>query len=247
MKIACQSDIGKVRTKNEDSVGYFINQAGVVFAIVADGLGAYQGGEVASEMAVFHLGKAFEQTAFSQSANAISWLEEQINLENQKILLTAQQNQNLTGMATTLVVALIFQDEIILANLGDSRGYLLRDDQFVQLTEDHSLVNELVKLGEISKEQARNHPQKNKITRTLGIYDNPRLDVKFFEAQANDIVLLCSDGLTNMLADEEITAILLQETTLKQKVNKLIAAANTAGGKDNITVLLCQLTKEDSV
>lgn len=247
MEIACRSDIGKVRQKNEDSVGYFKNQAGIVFAIVADGLGAYQGGEVASEMAVFHLGKAFEQTTFTKPANAVAWLEEQTNRENQQILITAQQDQKLAGMATTLVCALIFEDEIILANLGDSRGYLLRDDQFVQLTEDHSLVNELVKLGEISKEQARNHPQKNKITRTLGIYDNPRLDVKFFEAKADDVVLLCSDGLTNMLSDKEITTLLLQPSTLQYKVDALVQAANDAGGKDNITVLLCRLAKEDSV
>ncbi|WP_178196634.1 Stp1/IreP family PP2C-type Ser/Thr phosphatase [Ligilactobacillus sp. Marseille-Q7487] len=244
MEFVYQSDIGQKRTKNEDSCGYFINQKGLALALVADGLGAYQAGEIASKNAVSHLGEKFEKTDFETTSQATVWLEKQTEIENQDLLLQASQNQDLTGMATTLVGALILPDEIIVANLGDSRCYLLRDNQITQLTEDHSFVNELVKRGEISKEEAKTHPNKNLIMRTLGVDEKAHLDIKFLEGQAQDILLLCTDGLTNMVDDQEISTILSSDTPLEAKAKELVRQANQAGGLDNITVLLCRLDKE---
>ena len=247
MDIAYQSDVGRAREKNEDSVDYFKNKAGIIFAIVADGLGGHQGGEVASEMAVSHLGYQFEQTNFEELQEAIIWLENSVKYENEMILKRADQYHDLNGMGTTLVCVLIFDDRFALANIGDSRGYILRKGKLSQLTEDHSLVNELVKRGEISAEEARNHPQKNIITRTLGISDVAKLDINTFTIQADDYILLCSDGLTNMLTNDQMQEIVKDsKLSLTAKCQKLIENANAAGGLDNITLLLMHLDREVS-
>ncbi|MCP0886997.1 Stp1/IreP family PP2C-type Ser/Thr phosphatase [Ligilactobacillus sp. WILCCON 0076] len=247
MDIAYQSDVGRAREKNEDSVGYFKNKAGVIFAIVADGLGGHQGGEVASEMAVSHLGYQFEQTNFEDLQKAIFWLENSAKYENEMILKRADQYYDLNGMGTTLVCVLVFKDSFVLANIGDSRGYLLREGKLSQLTEDHSLVNELVKRGEISAEEARNHPQKNIITRTLGISNAAKLDINSFAIQKDDYILLCSDGLTNMLTNDQLQDVVKDKNlSLTSKCQKLIKSANAAGGSDNITLLLMHLDREVS-
>ena len=238
MELSFKTDIGKLRQKNEDYVGIFTNQAQVKFAVVADGLGGYQGGDVASEMAVSHLGHFFEATNFILPEIGAKWLEDEVKKENQLILKRASQFQDLNGMGTTLVCALFFADQAVLANIGDSRGYLLRAGKIFQLTEDHSLVNELVKRGEISSEQARHHPQKNIITRTLGISAEVVLDKHLVKLKANDQLLLCTDGLTNMLDDSQIKEVLQQPISLETKCELLISQANEAGGKDNITALL---------
>lgn len=232
-----KSDIGQVRQRNEDYVGLFKNQAGIRFAVVADGLGGHRGGDVASEMAVSHLGYQFETTKFTDPHVGAKWLEQQVKQENQLILQRANQFSDLSGMGTTLVCALFFGKQAVLANIGDSRGYLLRDKKLFQLTEDHSLVNELVKHGQISSEEARHHPQKNIITRTLGVSDEAVLDQQLIELQAGDLLLLCTDGLTNMLEDSQLLKILQSPVSLADKCEILIRQANAAGGKDNITVL----------
>jgi protein phosphatase len=241
VEFSFKTDIGKLRQRNEDYVGIFTNQAQVKFAVVADGLGGYQGGDVASEMAVSHLGHFFETTNFVLPEIGAKWLEDEVKKENQLILKRASQFQDLNGMGTTLVCALFFTNQAVLANIGDSRGYLLRDSKLFQLTEDHSLVNELVKRGEISFEQARHHPQKNIITRTLGISTEAVLDEHLVELKEDDQLLLCTDGLTNMLADSQIKEVLQQPISLQTKCELLISQANEAGGKDNITALLAAI------
>lgn len=243
MQIAYTSDVGKERKVNEDRVAVFKNKSQATFAIVADGLGGHLGGEVASEMAVSHLGYLFEQTTLNDAISAITWLKAQVIVENTSILKRADQYHDLAGMGTTLVCALLFEDEYAIANIGDSRAYVWHEGSFKQLTEDHSYVNELVKRGEISKEEAKHHPHKNIITRTLGVSKQAQIDTKVYRKVAGDILLLCSDGLTNMLDDDQIKTILESGLPLEKRCDQLITQANLAGGTDNITALLIQIDK----
>ncbi|MFT9223544.1 Stp1/IreP family PP2C-type Ser/Thr phosphatase [Liquorilactobacillus satsumensis] len=247
MIFAYQSDIGKIRKRNEDYVGVFQNKQEIQFAVVADGLGGHKGGDVASEMAVSHLGFRFEETTFSTLQEGARWLVEEVNRENTLILERAQQYEDLNDMGTTLVCALFFGTEFLLANIGDSRGYLLRKNELIQVTEDHSLVNELLKRGQISSEEAKHHPQKNIVTRTLGVSGNATLDEKVIELQSTDMLLLCTDGLTNMLEDAEIEKVLQSDAQLDEKCQLLIAQANKAGGSDNITLLLARAATHGEV
>ncbi|CAM3101632.1 Stp1/IreP family PP2C-type Ser/Thr phosphatase [Lactiplantibacillus plajomi] len=245
MDFAYRSDIGQQREENEDYVGVFQNKAGINFAIVADGIGGHQGGDVASEMAVSHMGYRFENTHFDQPEDAVKWLSNEVQDENQHIIEKAREFSDLNGMGTTMVAALLFDDQFLVANLGDSRGYLFRNGALHQLTEDHSLVNELVKRGEISEEQARKHPQKNIITRTLGISPDADIDTSLFKMELGDQLLLCSDGLTNMVPDDQLAKVLAdQHQTATEKCETLIKMANTAGGFDNITALIVAVDGE---
>lgn len=238
MEVAYRTSIGKQRNDNEDYVDVFTNQAGKHLAIIADGIGGHQGGDVASAMAVSHLGHEFEQTTLATPEAAQKWIATEITAENQSIIDKSNQFADLNGMGTTLVAALYFTEEVVIANIGDSRAYLMRDGELRQLTEDHSLVNELVKRGEISRQAARHHPQKNVIIRSLGISDDARFDLNTYPLVLGDQLLMCTDGLTNMVDDQQIQAVLTSERTPKEKCDQLIDMANAAGGLDNITVLL---------
>lgn len=238
MKFAYRTDIGHRRNNNQDSVGVFKNAAGAQIAIVADGMGGHQGGDVASEMVVSHLGRTFETNQSKTIDELIRWLVFELNSENQRILEKALHHTDLNGMGTTFVAVLMTGDTYIVANIGDSRCYRYRDHNLKQLTEDHSLVNELVKHGDISPEDAKHHPQKNLITRSLGISKDVDADVTIYHSYAGDYLLLCSDGLTNMVSDDEIQATLGSDSTLEEKCDILITLANKNGGLDNITALL---------
>ncbi|MBD5428971.1 Stp1/IreP family PP2C-type Ser/Thr phosphatase [Lactobacillus sp.] len=247
IKTAYASSIGRVRETNQDFVKVFKNQSNIVMGIVCDGMGGHQGGDVASTMAVSHLGHNFEKTDFTDPQLAEKWLTVQLKLENEIILETADRFSDLNGMGTTVVLALAFEEKILIAHLGDSRAYLYGSNAFKQITQDHSLVNELVKMGEITEQQARNHPQKNIITETLGVSSTINPEFNNLEVHAGDIFLLCTDGLTNSLTDPQIQQILATKNlTLKERCNKLINEANRLGGGDNITVcLLAYVEKED--
>lgn len=244
MEIAYQTDIGQERKDNQDYVGVFHNQDKMTFAIVADGIGGHQGGDVASSMAVSHIGYHFEKTTFDNSMEIVRWLSEQVKVENDQIIKKATQFKDLQGMGTTVVAAVFFEDQIIVANIGDSRGYLARKGSFDQLTEDHSLVNELVKKGAITKKEAQNHPQKNIITRTLGISAEADIDVNLYHLQANDQLLLCTDGLSNVVSNDSMSAVLQEQIDVKEKCSKLIKMANQAGAPDNVTVLIAENSQE---
>ncbi|GAB5052346.1 Stp1/IreP family PP2C-type Ser/Thr phosphatase [Pediococcus ethanolidurans] len=246
MKYAFQSDIGNHRDENQDYVGVFKNKKDVLFSIVADGIGGRQGGDVASEMAVSHLGFLFQNTEFMDVTNAVRWLQTEVTQENDEILETSQKYSDLNGMGTTIVVTIILKNQFIVAHLGDSRCYLFKRNELKQLTSDHSLVNELIKKGELSPEEARTHPQKNIITKTLGISTNSDIDVHTYVWQKNDQILLCTDGLTNMVTDQTIANVLESSISLEEKCLKLIEFANQAGGRDNVTVLLIQAEDEVS-
>ncbi|PWG00917.1 Stp1/IreP family PP2C-type Ser/Thr phosphatase [Levilactobacillus bambusae] len=247
MEVAYQTSVGKQRTENQDYVGVFSNQAGLSFAIIADGIGGNRGGDVASEMAVSHLGYRFEKTTFSDVTSANQWLSQVISVENQSIIDKSHQFADLDGMGTTLVAAILFEKEFIIANIGDSRAYLLRDHKLRQLTEDHSLVNELVKRGEISKADAKHHPHKNIIVKSLGISDDATFDSNKYPLAIGDQLLLCTDGLTNMVSDDEIINVLTAHTDVQAKCQRLVTLANEAGGLDNITVLLGFVNEDGEV
>lgn len=238
MKVAYQTDVGSVRENNEDYVGVFHNKSGISFVMVADGIGGHLGGDVASEMAVSHMGFRFEGTNFSQPSDAIKWITKEVKMENKQIIEKSNQYEDLSGMGTTMVCAIFFEEKYIVANIGDSRGYLLRDKELYQLTEDHSVVNELIKRGELTVEDAKNYPQKNMITRSLGISSDADADIAVNDSESGDLLLLCTDGLTNMVSDDEIKTVLKNTTTVEEKGSELIRLANKAGGLDNITALL---------
>lgn len=232
------TDIGRKRKLNqdyvytsEDPVGNLSN----VF-IVADGMGGHNAGDYASkytvETIVAEIIKSFEK-------NPVRILSRAIEVANEHIRVRAGEDAALEGMGTTVVAATLVGKYLQVANVGDSRLYVV-NDTIRQITRDHSLVEEMVRMGGIDREAARSHPDKNIITRAIGACD--KVDVDFFsvELKPGDIVLMCSDGLTNMLEDEEIRMILHGQRDIVEKAEELVKAANQNGGKDNIAVVLIE-------
>ncbi|WP_283678206.1 Stp1/IreP family PP2C-type Ser/Thr phosphatase [Lentilactobacillus sp. Marseille-Q4993] len=238
MKSAYKSSIGMVRDKNEDAVGTFKNQQGVILALITDGIGGNKGGEVASQFVVSKIGQVFKKTDIADSGTLKKWLEQILTEVNNDIINESNSDLNLKGMGTTFVAALIAQDKSLISNIGDSRGYLYRDGELVQLSEDHSYVNELVKSGDITPDEAKHNPYKNIITKSLGINDVSTADFREFDFQPNNQILLCSDGLTNMVDEDVIKGVLAKDIDVKEKCQQLIDLANQNGGLDNVTVLI---------
>lgn len=244
MQIAYQSSTGKIRDKNEDAVGAFKNQTGLILALITDGIGGNNAGEVASQMVVTHMGAAFETTSISSLDKIETWFENQLAKENTAIIDESNTDTRLHGMGTTIVATLIDGKQSLIANIGDSRGYVYSNGQFTQITEDHSYVNELVKHGDITPDQAKTNPYKNIITKSLGINNDSAADFKPYTAQPGDQILLCTDGLTNMVDDADIEKILSMDEELQTKCDMLVSLANQNGGLDNITVLIAQYDSE---
>jgi PPM family protein phosphatase len=224
---AYKTDTGRQRTANEDS--YFARAP--VFA-VADGMGGAQAGEVASRIAA----GAFEK-GVDEQAPAEGQLEEIAQGANRAIHDLDQKDSSRAGMGTTLTAALLHEDEVALGHVGDSRAYVLRDGELKRLTKDHSLVEELRRQGRLTEEQAEEHPQRSIITRALGPEPEVNVDTMTYPARDGDVFLLCSDGLTTMVTDDEIRKIMLESRSLRSAVSKLVDAANGRGGRDNITAV----------
>ncbi|EHO51148.1 Stp1/IreP family PP2C-type Ser/Thr phosphatase [Lentilactobacillus kisonensis] len=246
MQIAYQSSTGKVRDKNEDAVGSFSNKKGLVLAIITDGIGGNNAGEVASQMVVTHFGESFKSTSIESLDELETWFENKLTEENSTIIKESNTDSRLEGMGTTIVAALIDGKQSLIANIGDSRGYVYANGQLTQITEDHSYVNELVKHGDLTPDEARNNPYKNIITKSLGINNDSAADFKPYVAAPKDQILLCTDGLTNMVTDNEIEKVLAMDENLQTKCDLLVATANQNGGLDNITVLIAQYDSEVS-
>src|SRR3954454_9348797 len=235
---AHKTDTGRQRHANEDS--YFARSP--VFA-VADGMGGAQAGEVASRIAA----STFERRGkVNPEEPAEEQLEDIAQAANREIHQLAQEDSSRAGMGTTLTAALVRGDEVALGHVGDSRAYVLRQGQLKRLTKDHSLVEELRRQGRLTEEQAEEHPQRSIITRALGPEPNVNVDTMTFPARDGDIYLLCSDGLTTMVSDDEIRQILVESRTLRSAVNKLVEAANRGGGRDNITAVAFRLADADA-
>ena len=239
------TDPGKVRDHNEDSVTALKNASGEILMAVADGMGGHKDGEVASSIAVNHIGKRFlGASSVGNKQDAMAFLKDIVSEANVLIYKYTKEHPESNGMGTTLVVAIIFEQEFLLAHIGDSRGYILEKGNLTRVTEDHSLVNELIKEGELSPEEAEHHPKKNIITRSLGISENSELDEEFFQITKNSILMLCTDGLTNMVEDMKLERLLNISESLPDKCQRLVDEANRAGGNDNISVLLVSFDEE---
>jgi PPM family protein phosphatase len=235
---AHKTDTGRQRQANEDS--YFARAP--LFA-VADGMGGAQAGEVASRIAA----RAFERRrSVSDEEPAEGQLEEIAQEANREIHKLAQEDSSRAGMGTTLTAALLRDDEVALGHVGDSRAYLLRGGRLKRLTKDHSLVEELRRQGRLTEEQAEEHPQRSIITRALGPEPSVNVDTMTFPARDGDVFLLCSDGLTTMVSDDQIRTILVNSKSLRSAVSRLIEAANRGGGRDNITAVAFRVADADA-
>ena len=239
MKFFGKTDVGSVRTNNEDAFSVNATEKGGLF-IVADGMGGHNAGEVASAMAIQTIEM---EMAVSSVDNVVLNLRSAIRSASKRIHRHAMTKQELSGMGTTVDVCWIEGMEAIIAHVGDSRVYLFREGKLHQITIDHSLVEEMVISKQISREEAKVHPMRNVITRALGD-ENVQVDIMEVELQDQDRFLLCSDGLTGMVSDEKIEAIMLEDTP-EHIVDTLIKTANDNGGEDNITAVVVFIEKRD--
>lgn len=247
MRTIFKSDRGKVRQHNEDNGGIFINSEGVHLAIVADGMGGHRAGDVASMMTIEMLKESWQQSSQIETANdADEWLRIHISKVNEALFQHAENNSECQGMGTTIVAAICTEKFATIANIGDSRCYLFNESGFKQVTEDHSLVNELVRTGQITKEAAENHPRKNVLLRALGTETKVEMDVLTVIFEEDNMILLCSDGLSNKLSEQEMLEIIQNDQPFEDKANSFIDLANDYGGEDNITLVLIQYNDESA-
>ncbi len=236
MKTFYLTDAGKIRNHNEDSVIITKNTAGDVLMAVADGMGGHSAGEVASSITITHLSKCFnEQFCNMEKSKAVDWLRGMATEINDMIFDYAKVHPESKGMGTTIVCAIITNDYVLMGNIGDSSGFVLKDEKLHKVTYDHTLVNLLLKAGELTVEEAKEHPKKNVLMKALGA-NNP-IDIDIYDCDM-DIsgILLCSDGLTSMLEPEQIEKVLISELPIEDKVIKLIRKSNNRGGNDNISI-----------
>ena len=243
MKSYCITDVGQRRVTNQDFVYRSDEPVGNLpnLYIVADGMGGHKAGDYASHYTAETL---IESVTEDEEKNPIKIIRKAIEKANERVLEKSLSDEELAGMGTTVVVATVIGHYLYVANVGDSRLYLITD-KITQITKDHSLVEEMVRIGEINREQARNHPDKNIITRAVGIKKEVKIDFFDMRLEKGDLILMCSDGLSNMLEDREIEEIIKKGGELSEIVDELVERANQNGGKDNIAVNLIEpLTDE---
>ena len=247
MKSYSITDVGQKRTVNQDFVFTSETPVGNLpnLFVVADGMGGHKAGDFASSYAVEVLLSTIRE---DENSNPVKIIRAAIENANTQLLREASDNETMSGMGTTMVLVTIVGHYAYVANVGDSRLYLIDENKISQITKDHSLVEEMVRMGEISRDDARNHPDKNIITRALGAGRD--VDVDFFDIRLTpgDILLLCSDGLSNMVPDEDIRQVIRTSETLEETGRRLVSMANDNGGRDNIAVVLVEPeTKEVEV
>lgn len=234
MKVVSATNVGNYRKNNEDS--YYLNESKKLY-VLADGMGGHLAGERASNMATEIVAKDFEDgKKIASIEDAIEILSSSIRDANKKIYDSSQENENYRGMGTTLSCGIILDNVLIYSNVGDSRIYRINKD-IEQITKDDSFVNYLMEIGEITEEEAKNHPKKNVLTKALGTTSDIEVIVNTLNIKDNDIFLFCSDGLTNMVPDEEIFKI-VKENSPEDARDKLLDLALKNGGMDNITFIL---------
>ncbi|WP_195988889.1 Stp1/IreP family PP2C-type Ser/Thr phosphatase [Clostridium sp. D53t1_180928_C8] len=232
--VGIKSDVGIVRSLNEDYAGY-IEEEEFKLYVVADGMGGHNAGEVASEMAVKAVEAYVKENYKEQGGNV---LENAVLFANEKIYNKAIAGSEYKGMGTTLVAALVYKNNIIVANVGDSSCFGIVDSNITKITKDHSLVQELIDSGSITEEEGRNHPKKNVITRALGTNNVVKIDIFKVDINTYDKYLLCTDGLSNEVLKEEILMEMNDINDYNTACDKLVLLAKNRGGRDNITVLL---------
>ncbi len=245
MKFSARSDCGRVREKNEDSFLVLFEQCNIRYPVflVADGMGGHNGGEIASSMLTEYIkNKILDNPERLQAQDEReSFIKEIIHDANKIIFLKSKEETDLSGMGTTITMAVLLDSEVLFAHAGDSRAYIIRESEIIKVTEDHSYVQELVNSGQISSEEAEIHPKRNMITRAIGTEDDIEIDFYLHSIQSGDYIVLCSDGLTNMVEQNEIIDILHRQCSVENKVTELINLANDRGGTDNITVIVLSI------
>ncbi|MGN0435521.1 MAG: Stp1/IreP family PP2C-type Ser/Thr phosphatase [Wujia sp.] len=236
MRSSGKTDKGNKRSNNQDSIFYSDLPVGPLpnLYIVADGMGGHKAGDQASRMAIDILVDFVERSTLE---NPIAVLKRAMIFANNEIYKASSSDPELYGMGTTMVVAVVLEDKLYVANVGDSRLYIINDG-IVQITMDHSLVEELIRNGELERKKGRNHPEKNIITRAMGSKDEVIPDFFEIDLKPEDKILLCSDGLSNMVEDDEIMDIIVEHYDLKDMAQALIDRANYYGGSDNISVVI---------
>lgn len=243
MKTFSKTDIGMVREVNQDYVYTSAVPVGNIpnLLIVADGMGGHRAGEFASRFAVENMVKELAQ---SKEVGPEAMIKTAISTVNKKLFMTAKSDSRLQGTGTTLVVATVIENTLYFANVGDSRLYLLNDD-IKQLSKDHSFVQEMVRLGGIKADEAKYHPDKNIITRAIGAKEKVECDFFEYRLKKNDVILMCTDGLSNMVDDEDIHRIVKSARDVVEAVELLIERANGNGGRDNIGIVIADPFAEE--
>ena len=244
MKISLVTDIGQKRSNNQDFINKFDNKQGITLVILADGMGGHRAGNIASEMTVTDLGREWVNTDYTELSQIRDWFLISLENENKKVYELGQTDE-FKGMGTTVEALAIVDNNVIYAHVGDSRIGLLRHGEYQLLTSDHSLVNELVKAGQLTEEEAANHPQKNIITQSIGQANPVEPDLGVQMLEENDYLIINSDGLTNMITNDEIVEILNQDKNIDEKNKELVSLANDRGGLDNITIALIHVESEE--
>ena len=242
IQIQLQTDVGLKRKQNEDFVSQFVNQNQESLVVLADGIGGNKSGDVASRLVVNKLGLAFSVTDFSTASHEQieMWFTNKLTELNAELRAKGAEDAQFEEMGTTIVLIYIHQNETLVAHVGDSRAYIFKDNHLHLLTEDHTFVNALYKLDSITKEEAETHPERHKLIRAIGVPIKEQIEVDYLwqQLQVNNLYLLCSDGLTNMLSDQIIEETLKTTTNLTDLANSLVEQAKAAGGYDNISVAL---------
>lgn len=230
------TDCGKVRSHNEDSVTIIKNRSGEYLMAVADGMGGHRAGEVASDLTISYLSEHFKNTFKKlDKKEAIEWLKQSVTEINNLLFKYSEDHPESTGMGTTLVTAIVTKNYILIGNIGDSSGFVMKENEIHKVTYDHTLVNLLVSAGEITEEEAKNHPKKNILMKALGA--NDPIDIDIYDCDMDlEAIILTSDGLTNMLEYKQIEKVINSDLSVEDQVVKLIAKANNRGGTDNISV-----------
>lgn len=243
MQIGIKTDVGQSRENNQDSY-YISSTADQPLFIIADGMGGHKAGEIASKMAIETVSNSLKKDLIDlelDDEEIKNKIENSIHQANEDIFKKSQEFEKFSGMGTTVTLAFIKDGKIFVGHAGDSRAYIYKDSNLSQITEDHTLVAELVKNGSINKEEARNHPQRNFITRAVGSSEEIKVDLVVEYGGKEDILLLCTDGLTTMLTDDEIKECLYKYDNVQIACEELVKYANNKGGFDNITILAVKL------
>lgn len=244
MKISLLTNVGQKRSNNQDYVNVYTNKQHVQLIILADGMGGHRAGNIASELAATELGSLWVKTAISDLNGVREWFSEHLEAVNRTIHKKGEEEE-FHGMGTTLEAVVIIDHQMIYAHIGDSRIQLIRGEELEVLTSDHSLVNALLKAGQITPEEAAVHPQKNIITQSIGQKDPVEPDIAIKTLELGDYIVINSDGLTNMVSNQDIYDIMVSDVSLDDKAETLVRFANNAGGLDNITVALVHIDKEE--
>ena len=230
------TDPGKVRSHNEDSVTIVSNDKKEFVLAIADGMGGHKAGEVASSIAIEHIINSFYKLeTMGTKDDAIEWLRKIVKEINDQIFEYAKKNPESKGLGTTLVIAIKTNDYILYGNIGDSSGYVIKNEILHKVTKDHTYVGMLISNGKLTEEDAKNHPGKNLLTRALGANNPVEIDIFDIDTSVRGL-FLCSDGLTNMVTIEQIEKILNSNLSIEEAVVKLIKKANSRGGNDNISI-----------